>query len=178
MSFKLPSDFTNILKTNEQLNPNEFSLKRKHTCIEDNEEEGEEEEEDENYTYLNSTTNNTNDIILSDCNVNTYNKPHTNPLLVDIYGEFRRIKQQIKLQHSNNYVHFGNYKKLNDNIKYLFRDNSEKFHDLDVKIDLLNTKMNTVTTILDKNNKDNINMTQKLCSKIEKLEKEIKKLKK
>lgn len=179
MSLSHQSKFINILNNDKRLNFKEFNLKRKRNCIED---DNDNDEEDNDLNDL-ETSNNINtsdnllkyikkDVILSDYNVKTYN----NPLIIDNLEYRERIEKKLNLLHQNNYIHLNNFKRVNNNIKFLFRNNSKQFNDLNTKLDLLNTKINTL-------NKELINNTHKMCVKIQSLENliknnEIKKVKK
>ena len=90
--------------------------------------------------------------------------------------EVAEISGHKQLGQLRNYIHLNNFKRVNNNIKFLFRNNSKQFNDLNTKLDLLNTKINTL-------NKELINNTHKMCVKIQSLENliknnEIKKVKK
>ena len=173
MSFDKPSKFINLLTTDKRLNNDEFTLKRKVDCL-NNEED---EIEDTEFNTLNKINPNKylkHDIILSSYNIKSYD----NPLLVNDPDKINRIERKLSLLHKNNYIHFANYKRLNDNIKVMFRNNSKQYNDINTKIDLLNTKINTITSKIENIDQEYVDITHKLCVKIDKLEKNLDKFKK
>jgi len=161
MSFVHQSQFVNLLLTDERLNGNEFSLKRKRDFND--------VEDDEDYNETNYDSNHPikcvkNDVLLSEYNTKLYN----NPLLNIDSVKYENIEKKINYLYKLYNLQIDNNRKLNTNLKTLYRYSITQFNDLNTKIDILNTKLNRFDT-------DIIDITHKLCLKIEKLEKEIKK---
>lgn len=166
MSFLYESSCFDTLFTDKRLNENEFSLKRKRDFndVDDEDDEDNEDDNETNYVSNHPKKNVKNDELLSKYNI----KPYRNPLLIidkEIYDE---IDRRIDYLHKLHNLQIDNSKKINTNIKTIYRYSITQFNDIHTKIDLLNTKMNRIDA-------DIIDMTQTLCLKIEKLEKEIKK---
>jgi len=163
MSFVHQSQFVNLLLTDERLNGNEFSLKRKR----DNDDDNDDDDGDDNeYDYFSNHNkkNIKNDVLLSEYNTKLYN----NPLLNIDSVKYENIEKKINYLYKLYNLQIDNNRKLNTNLKTLYRYSITQFNDLNTKIDILNTKLNRFDT-------DIIDITHKLCLKIEKLEKEIKK---
>ncbi len=179
MSFLEPSIFINTLTTDERLNGKEYNLKRKNDWLDNEEDDDYQISGEENlHNILNIDNYNPHkyikkDIILSNYNINYYD----NPLLNGYQEQFDRFERRINLLHKNNYIHFSNYQKLNDNIKLLFRNNISQFNDLNTKIDILNTKLNHSYSKIQNNDVEFIDTTHKLCLKKDRLEKGIKEIK-
>mgnify|MGYP006076591531 CR=1 FL=1 len=174
MSHYKPSKFINLLTTDQRLNNNEFNLKRKQNYLD-------EEEYSNSVFNTNMFNNNPRKYIKKDIILSEYNSNYYNPLLINEQckiDSIERIERRLTLLHKNNYVHCDNYKKLNNNIKFLFRDNINKFNDLDTKIDLLNTKINKISSKLEEIDKEYVNITHKLCLKIDRFERKIDKIEK
>jgi hypothetical protein len=159
MSFLQQSQFVNVLTTDERLNGSEF-LKRKRNFEDDI------LKDDIDYNTYNTKKHIKNDILLSDYNI----KPYYNPLLIIDMEKSKSIEHKIDHLYKLNNLQIDNSKKINSNVKTLYRYSILQFNDLNTKIDILNSKFNII-------DKDIIDMTHKLCLKIDKLEKEIKTIK-
>jgi hypothetical protein len=177
MSFQIPSKFVNLLTTDERLNSNDFSLKRKRDWRDDTNDDTDEEDylniyQTDNYYDINYyNSNHTNkysktDVLLSNFNI----KPYSNPLLIPEVDKYTKIDRKLDYLHKFYQLNVDNSKVLNKNIKIVYRYSIKEFNSLNTKIDILNTKLNRIDTEI-------IDITHKLCLKIEKLGDEIKKLK-
>jgi len=154
MSFVKQSNFFNLLSTDERLNDNEFSLKRKRGNDDDNDDD---DGDDNEYDYFSNHNkkNIKNDVLLSEYNTKLYN----NPLLNIDSVKYENIEKKINYLYKLYNLQIDNNRKLNTNLKTLYRYSITQFNDLNTKIDILNTKLNRFDT-------DIIDITHKLCLKI------------
>ena len=181
MSFQIPSKFVNLLTTDERLNGNEFSLKRKRDCGDDENDNTDEKDniniyQTDNYydnyydiDYYNSNHPKKNiktDVLISNFNI----KPYSNPLLILDVEKYKKIENKLDFLHKCYQLNIDNSKVLNNNIKTVYRYSITEFNSLNTKIDILNTKLNRIDTEI-------IDITHKICLKIEKLGDKIKTLK-
>lgn len=181
MSFQIPSKFVNLLTTDERLNGDEFSLKRKRDLGDDINDNTDEKDnlniyQTDNYYDIDydidyDISNHPKkyiktDILLSNINI----KPYNNPLLIQDVEKYKEIQKKLDFLHKFYQLNVDNSKLLNKNIKIVYRYSIKEFNSLNTKIDILNTKLNRIDTEI-------IDITHKLCLKIEKLGDEIKKLK-
>lgn len=155
MSFQIPSKFVNLLTTDERLNGDEFSLKRKRDWGDDETYSTDDTDENDNLNIYQTNNNyhdidyyNSNhtkkyiktDVLLSNCIM----RPYSNPLLILDVEKYRKIEKKLDFLHKCYQLNIDNSRLINNNIKILYRYSIKEFNSLNTKIDILNTKLNRI----------------------------------
>ena len=159
MSFQKTTKFVNLLTTDERLNGDEFSLKRKRDWGDAEIDITNDTDENDNLNIY-QTNNNYHDIdyyksnhtkkyiktdvLLSNCIM----RPYSNPLLILDVEKYRKIEKKLDFLHKCYQLNIDNSRVINNNIKILYRCSINEFNDINTKIDILNTKLNRIELAL------------------------------